>query len=70
MRLSPAEYTVYVFKGVRATAKAVHRDPAAVSRWRKKGNVPINVQRVILEIAKEKKLDITPSDLINGRTIK
>lgn len=77
VHLSPAEYVIRQFKGVRATARAIGRSPSSVSKWRcpkgeKRGcdgQVPGTVQRVILEKARELGLDITPSDLINGRVI-
>jgi hypothetical protein len=77
MHLKPSEYVVKVFGGVRATARAIGRCPASVSKWSDKrknrgcdGNIPSRAQRIILDIAKRKKMDITPSDLINGRLIK
>jgi len=76
MQLSPAEYVIHVFKGVRPAARAIGRCPASVSRWKEPkskrgldGNVPHAVQRKILELAKAFDLDITPDDLIHGRRI-
>lgn len=77
MQMSPAEYVVHVFGGVRATAKALGDWPSTVSRWRKNradggcdGNVPAGAQRRIMAVAKKKKLDITPSDLMYGRSVR
>lgn len=70
MLLTPAEYVIHVFKGVRATARAISRAPGSVSKWRKNGEVPSAAARRILEVARERNLDITPSDLAYGRLIK
>jgi hypothetical protein len=77
MYLSPAEYVVRIFGGVRRTAAEIGRSPAAVSKWSKPienhgcgGKVPRLAQETIMHIAKLRKLDITPSDLMYGRSIK
>jgi amino-acid N-acetyltransferase len=76
MHMSPAAYVIHVFKGVSATARAIGRDPSTVSKWTMpkekrglEGNVPRAAQRAILEQAQKKGLDITPTDLIYGRTL-
>lgn len=68
MHMTPAQYVIYVFKGVRATARAVGRTPSSVSKWQK-ARIPSAAHRRILDIAKEKDLDIQPQDLIYGRTV-
>ena len=75
-KLNPAEYVILVFGGVNATARALNRSPGSVSMWRapksKKGlggRIPSQAQLLILKKAKQLKLDITPDDLIDGRTI-
>lgn len=71
-KLSPAEYVIYIFGGVRATARAVGRTPPVVSKWAKekgKGRVPVQVQPEILRVARERNLDITAEDLILGRVV-
>lgn len=72
--LSPAEYVIKTFGGVRATARAIGRDKSSVSVWRaskdKKGTgglIPHKAQALILKVAREKNLDITAEDLIVGR---
>ena len=72
--MSPADIVITAFGGVNDTAKALNRDPSTVSRWRLSkehkgcgGSIPSGVQRVILEEAKKRGLDITPNDLIYGR---
>lgn len=76
MHLRPAEYVIRVFKGVRATARAIGRNPSSVSKWQKErenrgtsGQIPHAVQRTILEQARERGLDITAEDLILGREV-
>jgi len=74
--LNPAEYVIYCFRGVCATARALKRDHSSVSRWPKpkaergcEGEIPRAVRRDILEIAARDGLDITPHDLDFGREI-
>ena len=75
--MSPAEYVIYVFGGVRKTARAIGRSPTTVSKWPKPNNkkgsdgrVPGTAQAIVLEIAKKMKLDIKPEDLLYGRKVK
>jgi hypothetical protein len=74
--MSPAEYVIHVFKGVRKTARVLGYDPTAISKWRVPkerkgcgGEVPRSAQKKILEKAREMNLDITAEDLIFGREI-
>lgn len=76
MQMTPAEYVIHTFKGVRATARAIGRAPSSVSKWPKPkadkgcdGLVPSAAQKAILEKARELSLDITAEDLIFGRQI-
>lgn len=75
MHLSPAEYVIFIFNGVRATARALGVSPSAVSKWRKPdsngviGIIPARAHIKILEAAEHQGLDLTPHDLIYGRTI-
>lgn len=70
MHLSPAEYVIHVFGGVRATARALNRTPPTISKWHKQnGHVPTSIQKLILDKASELGLDITPDDLIYGRSL-
>lgn len=77
VHLSPAEYVIFCFQGVRATARAIGRTPSAVSKWQKYkdkdgrvGGVPRALQSDILAAAKKQGLDITADDLIYGRKVK
>lgn len=76
MHLTPAEYIILKFKGVRATARALGRSPSSVSKWRSTkseqgtgGNIPSRAARQILAKARELHLDITPDDLLFGREV-
>lgn len=77
MILTPAAYVIYVLGGVNATARAVSRSPAAVSKWTSPrnrkgtdGEVPRHARKLILRYAKRHGLDITPNDLEFGRRVK
>ncbi len=76
MHLSPADYVVRVFKGVRATARLIGRSPTSVSKWTmpkakrgSNGMIPSQAQRIILLKARALGLDLTAEDLILGREI-
>lgn len=58
-----------MFGGVRKLARALNRDPAAVSRWQKSGIVPTSVQRRLLELAWERGIDISAHDIVFGREV-
>ena len=64
-----ADLVISLFGGVRKLARAIGRDPAAISRWKKRGVVPTSMQRIILELAWERGLDLTERDLIFGREL-
>jgi len=73
MHLTPADYVIKIFGGVRATARAIGRDPSAISKWRASrrkggcgGHVPAKAGRTILRIAKRRKLHVSPHDLTYG----
>jgi len=65
--ITPVEIAITEFGGVRALARALNRDPAAVSRWKKSGTVPTNVQKTLLETAWERGIKMTAHDLVFGR---
>jgi hypothetical protein len=64
---TPVELSILEFGGLRKLAKAVGRDPAAVSRWKRNGTVPTSVQKHLLEIAWSNGFKITAHELIFGR---
>lgn len=63
---SPVDLAINRFGGVRALARAIGRDPAAISRWKKTGNIPTSIQRRILEVAWERGISMTAHDMIFG----
>lgn len=76
-KLTPAQYVVKTFGGVRKTARAIGIEPSAVCRWRQPkakngtdGLIPTVSQQRVLVAARMMKLDITAEDLIIGRTTK
>jgi len=76
MQLSPAQYIIYVFGGVRKAGLAIGRSAAAISKWNKSkknkgtdGRIPGPAQMDILNVAMRRKLDITADDLIHGRKV-
>ena len=71
MKLSPAEYVIHVFGGVRATARAIGVTPTSISKWtrREEGTVPTSKMKKIIKKAELLGLDITPDDLVLGREV-
>lgn len=65
--LTPVQLAIQGFGGVRRLAKAIDRDPAAVSRWQRSGIVPSAAQKQLLEIAWERGIQLTAHDIIFGR---
>ena len=66
---SPVELAIDLFGGVRKLARALGRDPAAVSRWQKSGVVPTSIQRRLLELSWERGINITAHDIVFGREV-
>lgn len=68
--LSPAEYIIKQFGGVGKTAKALNMTKGAVSKWQSKHKppekrlVPARRHKKILELAKERNLNIRPEHFI------
>jgi len=69
--ITPADRVISAFGGVRATARALGRNPSSISRWRKPreeggtgGRVPSSLQASILTGAKAAGLSLTAEDLI------
>lgn len=67
--ITPVDLAIDMFGGVRKLAKSIGRDPAAVSRWRKHGLVPTQIQRKVLSAALERDIAITAHDIVYGRDI-
>jgi len=63
MELNPAEYVIYKFGGVRATARAIGCYPSVVSRWRKperKGLLDVSDILKLKEAAERMNIHIHP----------
>lgn len=76
MYLSPAQYVIELFGGIRATSRAVGASPETVRKWREPkerrgcgGLIPSGWQVHILAYAGLHGLDITPADMIYGREL-
>lgn len=72
MMNSPADKVIAKLGGVRATARALGLNSSSVSRWRMPpekrglgGRVPSVHQSRILQIARERGVDLTAADLIH-----
>jgi len=66
--LNPVQLIIREFGGVTKLARAIQRDPAAVSRWQIRGRIPTSAQQEIVVAARERDLPISMHDIIFGRT--
>ena len=66
-KMNPVEVAITEFGGVRKLARAIGRDPAAVSRWRKRGLIPASAQALVYNKAIEHAYSLTTEDLVHGR---
>lgn len=71
--LTPAQYIINQFGGLRAAARALGCSSSSVYRWQhyknrhgEVGRIPSSMQNIILEKAHEMGLDITPEHLVHG----
>ena len=65
---TPVQIAIAEFGGVRALARAIHRDPASVSKWQKgDGTIPTSIQRKLLETAWDRGIELSAYDVIFGR---
>ena len=65
---TPVQLAIAEFGGVRALARAIHRDPASVSKWQKgDGTIPTSIQRKLLEPAWDRGIQLSAHELIFGR---
>lgn len=63
--MTPVEFCISQFGGLRQLAKAINRDPAAVSRWKSShGCIPHTVQKNLLQAAWDRGLHISAHDII------
>jgi hypothetical protein len=65
--LTPVEFAIESFGGLRVMARAINRDPASVCRWKRHGTIPANVQKDVLKAAADIGLNLTPVDIIYGK---
>lgn len=70
---SPAELVIERFGGVCALARLLVKNPSTISRWKKPreeggtgGLVPSQSQPLLLALAQEKGIRLTPSELLTG----
>lgn len=66
-KMNPVEVAIREFGGVRKLARAIGRDPAAVSRWRRRGLIPASAQALVYNKAIEHAYSLTAHDLMHGR---
>lgn len=65
---TPVDVVIEVFGGVCAVARAINRDPSAVSRWQRRRKIPNALQETILDAARARNMQLTAEDLIRGRS--
>lgn len=71
--MTPADIVISRFGGVRSLARLLRKDPSTIHRWKQPtdkgglgGRVPSAVQVTLLELAKEKGIGLTPTELVLG----
>lgn len=69
--LSPAKLVILLFGGVRPLARLLDKAQSSVSKWQNTddGGVPRKCHLKLLQIAKERGVELTPDDLVFGRTL-
>lgn len=75
--LSPAEFIIHYFGGLRPAARAIGRSHAAINKWRRPkkdggcdGFIPRIAMHIILDLAGKKGYKIRGNDLIFGRFVR
>ena len=64
---TPVQLLIEEFGSLRAVARAISRDPAAVCRWQKTGLIPTSAQSQVLETCWNRGIEITAHEIIFGR---
>lgn len=71
--MTPADIVIARFEGVRPLARLLGKDPSTIHRWRMPaakggldGRVPSSAQVRLLDLAKERGISLSASDLITG----
>ncbi len=77
IHMCPSDLVCHLFGGVRATARAIGREPSSVSKWKKAeeeggcgGRIPSKARRLIMDYAKKNGIKLSSSDLDFGRKVK
>jgi len=61
--MTQAEHVISKFGGVSSLAAALgHRNPTTVSGWSQRGYIPARQQARVLEVARERGIDLLPDD--------
>jgi hypothetical protein len=73
--MTPADIVISRFGGVRKLARLLGKDPSTIHRWKQPadrggldGRVPSAVQVRLLDLAREKGVELTPAELVLGST--
>jgi hypothetical protein len=76
VNVTPAEYVIRLFGGIRPLARYLDVEPSTVWRWRvpsdrggADGRIPRDTQPRLLDLAKARGLDLKAEDLIRGREV-
>lgn len=69
--LSPSKLVILLFGGVRPLARLLDKAQSSVSKWQTTddGGVPRKCHVKLLTLAKQRGIDLTPEDLVFGRTL-
>lgn len=68
-RRNPVDVVIAEFGTMTEVARVVNRNIGAVSKWRRRGLIPNEVQAAILDAAKARGINVSAEDLIRGRTL-
>ncbi len=65
--MTPVEMAIKEFGSIRKLALAIHRDPAAIVRWKQRGgHIPTAVQRKLLNVAWDRGIQLSAHDIVFG----
>ena len=66
-QVTPVELAINEFGGIRELARSINRDPAAVCRWKRSGNIPSAIQRKLLQTAWDRGIQLSAHDIVFGK---
>jgi hypothetical protein len=71
VHLTPSKLAILLFGGVSILAKQLEISKVTVSSWQTRGDggIPRQHHLKIIEVAKRKKIELSPEDLVFGRDI-